>query len=375
MKPTIVESASAALEEMRRAAEAQQPFPLVLVDAVMPEMDGFDLAETIKEHPELASATVMMLSSAMPAGTAARCRELGVASLLTKPVAQSDLLDAILLAIDEAPAPQPPLLGGPQIPLRKSNLRILLAEDSVINRAVATGILEKQGHTLSHAENGIEAVEAVLNGNFDLVLMDVQMPEMDGLDATRRIREAEGERGRHTPIIAMTAHAMAGDRERCLEAGMDGYLSKPVKKDDLLNAVRDFAPNLGERRTANKTKSEVVTTSQTISSRRELLSEFDGDEELMQRVIDLFTENTPEVLSTIRESIARRDATGLERAAHKLLSSLGTFGGKAAREFALSLEEQGRRGNFEGVEEKFANLEREINKVYNALGEFSGVCV
>jgi len=241
MKPTVVESGTAALDEMRRAAKANRPFPLILLDAVMPEMNGFDLAEKIKEQPELASATVMMLSSAMPVGAVARCGELGVASLLTKPVAQSDLLDAITLAMQTVPADQSSSPADARASIGLSNLRILLAEDNVVNRAVATGILKKQGHALSHAENGREALKAMTNESFDLVFMDVQMPEMDGLDATRRIRELERERGGHTPIVAMTAHAMAGDRERCLEAGMDGYVSKPLKKEDLLDAIRDFA--------------------------------------------------------------------------------------------------------------------------------------
>jgi PAS domain S-box-containing protein len=265
MKPTVVESGAAALDEMRRAAEADQPFPLILLDAVMPEMDGFDLLEKIEEQPELASATVMMLSSAMPVGAVARCGELGVASMLTKPVAQSHLLDAIVLAMRSVPEDQPSSPAPAPNAAKLSNFRILLAEDNVINRAVATGILEKQGHTLSQAENGREAVAAVTNGNFDLVFMDVQMPEMDGLQATRRIREIERERGGHTRIIAMTAHAMAGDRERCLEAGMDGYISKPVKKEDLLNALRNLSRNNYEPVTRNGQ----ITASANLSTREE----------------------------------------------------------------------------------------------------------
>jgi len=370
MKPTVVESGSAALDEMRRAAKADQPFPLILLDAVMPEMDGFDLAEKIKTQPELASATVMMLSSAMPVGAVARCGELGVASLLTKPVAQSDLLDAILIAMHVAPAAQPPSPADVEMPVERLDLRILLAEDNVVNRAVATGILEKHGYALTHAENGREAVEAMTNGDFDLVFMDVQMPEMDGLNATRRIREIEQEKGGHTPIVAMTAHAMAGDRERCLDAGMDGYVSKPIRREDLLGAIREFTGKSREP----VTRKEIIAGSATLYTREEMLSELDGDEELLQKLGRLFAENTPGILASIRKSISARDSAGLERAAHKLLGSLGAFGAEPARKIASCLEEQGRLADFEAVEEKFANLEREVDKIYDALGEFSGVC-
>jgi two-component system sensor histidine kinase/response regulator len=224
---------------------------------------------------------------------------------------------------------------------------------------------------LSHAEDGREAVEAVTNAHFDLVFMDVQMPEMDGLSATRRIREMERERGGHTPIIAMTAHAMAGDRERCLDSGMDGYISKPVRKEDLLNAIRDFAGNNRDPLTSERVRS----VSASVFTREEMLRELDGDEELLQRLVELFLEDTPGILDTMRVFIAHRDSSGLEGAGHKLLSSLGPFGAEPARKLALSLEEMGRLGAFENAEEKFANLEGEINKIYDALGKFSAVCV
>jgi PAS domain S-box-containing protein len=233
MQPSVVASGAAAIVEMLRAAHAGTPFPLVILDGMMPEMNGFNVVEQIREHAELSAATVMMLSSAMPAGAVARCGELGVASYLTKPVTQAELIDAILIALGGANAIEP-VPATPSIPRAATSLRILLAEDNPINRAVAAGILEKRGHSLVHADNGREAVEAVARENFDLILMDVQMPEMDGFEATRRIREFEKATGRQTRIVAMTAHAMAGDRERCLAAGMDDYVSKPLQKTQLL---------------------------------------------------------------------------------------------------------------------------------------------
>jgi two-component system sensor histidine kinase/response regulator len=230
MRPVVVASGAAALEEMLRETRVGMPFPLVLLDGMMPEMDGLTVAEQIREHAELSGATVMMLSSAMSAGAVARCAELGVAAYLMKPVSELELLDAILIAIGGTVA-QPAAEAAPSVPVA-SGLRILLAEDNVVNRAVTAAIL--RNHLLVHAFNGRKAMEAAAGGTFDLIFMDVQMPEMDGFEATRRIREVEQAFGRHTPIAAMTAHAMAGDRERCLAAGMDDYLSKPLKKAEVL---------------------------------------------------------------------------------------------------------------------------------------------
>ncbi|MEY2488890.1 MAG: hypothetical protein QOC70_832 [Verrucomicrobiota bacterium] len=188
MQPTLVASGAAAIVEMLRAAHAGTPFPLVILDGMMPEMDGFMVVEQIREHVELSGATLMMLTSGMPAGAVARCRELGVASYLTKPVTQAELIDAILVAIGKAIEIEPAVATSP-IPRAATGLRILVAEDNLINRAVAAGILEKRGHSLVHAGNGREAVEAVARETFDLILMDGQMPEMDGFEATRRIRD------------------------------------------------------------------------------------------------------------------------------------------------------------------------------------------
>jgi CheY-like chemotaxis protein len=237
MRPTLIATASAALDELSRAARNGSPFGLVILDSAMPGTDGFALAEMIRMRPGLCGARVMMLSAAMPPGAAARCTELGIAGLLTKPVAQADLLDAIVaaksgLAAEKKRAP------AASAPIRTSQgLRILLAEDNLINRALATGILEKRGHQLVHATNGCEAVSAAKDESIDLIFMDVQMPEMDGFEATRRIREEQSVTGRRTPIVAMTAHAMASDRERCLAAGMDDYLSKPLRKAEIMEVL------------------------------------------------------------------------------------------------------------------------------------------
>jgi PAS domain S-box-containing protein len=360
MTPTVVESGQAGLDEMLRAAESGSAYQLVLLDAVMPEMDGFTLAEKIHEQPELADATVMMLSSAMPAGSAARCGTLGIASWLTKPVTQSDLLDAILLAINRNPEDQTArgleTSLAPSAPIR-SSLRILVAEDNPVNRAVATGILERQGHLLVHAANGREAVDAFSDGAFDLILMDVQMPEMDGFEATRRIRELEEGTESHIRIAAMTAHAMAGDRERCLAAGMDDYVSKPLRKEDLLRALNGAKPN----------EARPETGTRFLYSREELLSQCDGDEKLMSELVSIFRDHTPEIVHAIGEAVEKRQAPALATQSHKLLSSMGAFGADRARTLALRLEKHGQQNDFDGAKERFTELERETHKIYAAL--------
>ncbi len=234
MKPTAVSSGAAAVETMKKAAVAEAPFPLVLLDAMMPEMDGFAVAEEIKKNPLLAGATILMLSSADSAGDAARCRQIGIARYLRKPIKQAELLDTILIALGSVPL-QPSLShhGAQIVNATGAKWRILLAEDNEINQHLAANILKKRGHEVDVVENGREALRALERAPYDVILMDVQMPEMDGLAATAAIRDREKVSGRHMPIIALTAHAMQGDRERFLAAGMDAYVSKPLRPQDL----------------------------------------------------------------------------------------------------------------------------------------------
>jgi CheY-like chemotaxis protein len=241
MRPTTADSGRAALGCMMHAVAAGQPYPLVLIDAHMPEMDGFELAQRIRQTPELAGATIMMLSSADLTGEAARCRELGVTAYLTKPVRGSELVHAIAVALGQAPAATPSASSPPPggAPLRR--LHVLLAEDNAINSRVAVRMLEKEGHTVTVADDGRAAIELWERERFDVVLMDVQMPELDGFAATAEIRRREQaaapDTSCHVPIIAMTAHAMRGDEERCRQAGMDDYVSKPIDAKRLSAAI------------------------------------------------------------------------------------------------------------------------------------------
>jgi len=241
MRPTVVADGKTALKALREAREHGRSYQLILIDANMPEMDGYALAEEIKKHPELGNAFIMMLSSAGFRGEAARCRKLGLSAYLTKPIKQSYLLDAIMLALGAGVRKpgdaQAPFITRHSLSRARGQYKILLAEDNVINQKLAVRILERREHQVKVAANGVEALEFLEKEPFDLVLMDVQMPKMDGYQATAEIRKAEAGTDRHLPIVAMTAHAMKGDREKCLEAGMDDYLSKPLKPYDLLKKI------------------------------------------------------------------------------------------------------------------------------------------
>jgi two-component system sensor histidine kinase/response regulator len=240
LQPTAVESGRAALGSMMHATADHRPFALVLIDAQMPEMDGFELAARIRRTPALTGATIMMLSSADLAVDAGRCRELGVSAYITKPVRRAELIDAILLALGHVV--RNPSFGRPPCGTRRAArpLHVLLAEDNLVNSRLAVRLLELQGHTVIVAGDGRAAVELWGRDRFDVVLMDVQMPEMDGFEATAEIRRREragGGGGGHVPIIAMTAHAMREDEERCLRAGMDAYVAKPIDAGVLAEVI------------------------------------------------------------------------------------------------------------------------------------------
>jgi len=239
IQSTLAGNGRQALEVLAQMIEAHTPLPLVLTDDNMPELDGFQLAEEIRRIPRFAGAAMIMLSSGGQRGDAARCRELGLAGYLTKPVGQAELLDALLrVAGSKVSADRPVLVTRHSLREERRILHILLAEDNVVNQKLASQLLEKQGHTVVTAGNGREALDRLEKERFDLVLMDVQMPEMDGFEATAAIRKTEQATGVHLPVVAMTAHAMRGDMERCLAAGMDGYVSKPINAKEFLMAVR-----------------------------------------------------------------------------------------------------------------------------------------
>ena len=377
MRPTGVSNGISAVAAMRRAVIAGDPFPLVLLDAVMPKLDGFAVAEQIKRDPELTGGMIMMLSSADRGGDAARCRELGVACYLRKPITQAELFDAILTAMGAVPLEERESgrrSGSAHEGQRP--LHILLAEDNEVNQELAVKTLQKRGHTVVIACDGREAVAVLERESVDLVLMDIQMPEMDGFAATAAIREREQTTGRHVPIVALTAHAMKGDRERCLAAGMDAYVSKPLRVEELFAAIARLVPIAPAAPavpvsphapvpTANEPPIEVVFDPDWA------LARIEGDGALLRKMIGLFLAQAQKLLPEIRSAGERRDGKALERFAHKLKGSMGSFGNDRASEAALRLEIMGRNAEFVQTEETLADLEQEVARLREALLTFT----
>ena len=268
MRPEIAASGEEGLAKLERAASCGKPFPLVLLDAQMLGMDGFTLAGLIKQNPKLAGTTIMILTSSGQSGDAARCREIGIAAYLNKPIQKSELQEAIVAVLGKALGREgATVITRHTLRENRQKLHILLAEDNAVNQQLAVRLLEKRGHIVTVASTGSEAVALVKQSRFDRVLMDVQMPEMDGLEATAVIRKEEESTGVHLPIIAMTAYAMQGDRERCLAAGMDAYIAKPIQVEDLIDAIenRGKFPAVEEMATTAKHREpELIETASAV---------------------------------------------------------------------------------------------------------------
>ena len=367
MEVELVESGAAAIAALEAAT---QPFDLVLMDLMMPAMDGLETVAIIRESAAFAHVPVLLLSSADRAGYSARSRSLGIAHSLLKPVKQSDLLEAISEAVAAVP-PKETRRG--EAPKDESGAverrRILLAEDAAINQQVAVRLLEERGHSVVVVSNGRAAVEQVAAQPFDVVLMDVQMPTMDGLEATAAIRRAEAQTGGHVPIIAMTAHAMKGDRDRFLAAGMDGYVAKPVRPHELYAAVEGGGPNA---------EAELPAPADLPFEWDAALESVGGDEAMLRELAEMFFVECPKLMQQIREHIAGADGPELRRAAHTLKGSAHVFGAEEVAAAAHRLEEIGREG-FDGelsrtealadAEEALALLEDEMARLLPALRE------
>jgi CheY-like chemotaxis protein len=364
MQPQLVDSGVAALAALQSACDAHQPFGLILLDVMMPGMDGFTVVEHIRRQPALDWPTIVILSSAGQPGDIARCGALGVAAFLFKPINPADLLNAIVKALASAvqrKAPRPALPVPGHVPEGR-RLRILLAEDNTINSLVAVRLLEKAGHRVAVAINGQEALDFLQRASFDLVLMDVQMPIMGGFEAVARIRDKEKGTGEHLPIIALTAGAMSGDRERCLEAGMNSYVGKPIQKEELFAAIAAVVPGPGPSANERLVKEVFDPTW--------VLARVEDDRELLGKMIGLFLAQAQKLLPEIRSASECGDGKNLERAAHKLKGSMGSFGATLAIAAALRLEMMGRNGEFAGAEEANAVLEHEVARLREALTAF-----
>jgi two-component system sensor histidine kinase/response regulator len=401
MAPFAAACGSEAIVAMTQAAERGNPYPLVIVDGQMPGMDGFMLADQLKSRGLVKDSKLVMLSSSAQSSDIQRCRERGFAAYLTKPVKQSELFDMIatvLAAPEQEAAPVKRFVGRSEPSITESNgekWHILLAEDNPVNQRVASGILEKRGHLVVAVGNGREALQAMAMQRFDLVLMDLQMPEMDGFAATAAIREQEAGTDRHIPIVAMTARAMKGDRECCLEAGMDGYVSKPVNPKALLATLAELVqkttktePSEPDSQAAetNAPKTQPVKPKDAASdsTQREnaaihfesLMARVENDTALLEEMLELFLETSPKLLTQLEAGVERRDATVVQRAAHGLKGALQNLSAMPSAGAALKLEDAGRNGNLQQADELLAGLKSELERLQTDIQEWSkGVCV
>jgi len=363
---TCAEGASQALSELDAACSADRHYQLILTDMHMPGMDGFGLVQEIQRRPEVLPVTVVMLTSAGHSGDAERCRELGIHSYLYKPVRKQELLAAILRALGHPQTVSvPPAVMPTGRPAQGKSLHILLAEDNRTNQTVATRMLQKMGHSVVVASNGKEALSLLTTHGFDLVLMDIQMPEMDGLTATRKIRERERETRLHLPILAMTAHAMKGDRERCIEAGMDGYVSKPINSQELEAAIASTLRLQGEPTPAPSLEATTPSAapSAIVWDMGKTLERLGGDEKLFHEVLEIFLDDVPKHMARLRRAIAEGDAEAVEEAAHTLKGELGYVGIAAVSQKARELEEFGRRSDLRLAAGLYTTFASEISEL------------
>ena len=380
MKPECVDSGEAALEALEHAWEEKRPFRLLISDMQMPGMDGCTLSREIRKNPSFGEIPILMLSSGGQLDEAPECRKLGIAAYLMKPALPSDLLDAILTAFSipsKTEAPKEISVKATAPVVATNGLRILLAEDNLVNQKLAITLLQKRGHTVIPTGNGQEAIAVLETQRFDLVLMDVQMPVMDGFEAIRAIRSKERTTGSHIPIIALTAHAMKGDREKCLGVGADDYVSKPIRTSDLLAAMdrskilkveasakaepslktaplpQGAAPPPPAPVPANEARSGVFDVN-------DALDRVEGDRELLEEIARIFTSECASNMDAIRQAHAAGDARVLERVAHAIKGASANLSAVAVSQAAFELEKLAASGNLTNAGESIDKLQREV---------------
>lgn len=409
-----VSSGAKALEVLRQAVRAGYPFDIVLLDMQMPGMDGEQTAQVIRSDPALKQAKIIILTSMGKRGDAARLEALGCSAYLLKPVKQQMLREALMAVMSTNEEEQPHLLTRHQLAEQnRQHLRILLAEDNPINQKLAVTLLQKAGYSVDAVESGTHAVEKAKNGPYNAILMDVQMSEMDGFEATRLIREWENETGAHTPIIAMTAHALPGDRERCMEAGMDDYLSKPLEPKvffgmlerwthsdekpvssfestemtapvdeyiSIQNPLLDDDGLFGEEvePTAQEDNEKTLYTRMDFSNTPpmnigEALVHFDGDQTFMLEMFEFFLSGLPERYSEIQSALANNNANQLCRLAHNLKGTCLNFGTEPLAILSAELEEMGKREDLHAAQSLLEEMESQIKRLqeFAQIGNFS----
>jgi signal transduction histidine kinase/CheY-like chemotaxis protein/HPt (histidine-containing phosphotransfer) domain-containing protein len=383
MLPEAAFSAAEALEMVKRRLAGGHPFDIVLTDLHMPEMDGFELVEELNRGLG-ASKPILMLTSGEHRGDLARSRELGISAYLTKPVRRRELRAAVCAALGDGDRSADRQSGSNRRSLARKeapparSLRILLAEDNEINQLVACGILEQAGHTVEVAQNGSEVCPMLAARPFDVVLMDIQMPVMDGFQATAEIRQREKETGAHMPVIAMTAHAMAGYKERCLAAGMDGYVTKPIQHQLLLQVLAEIqlaAPAAlpamqGDASPGEATPSATEVTGPAHFDCADLIGRVNGNEVLARRLAGAFLDAMPRQLAALANAIANSDAPATALAAHSIKGAAANVSCAAVRDLASLMEQHGESGSLAGASETLNEFSAALDAVKPAMQQF-----
>jgi signal transduction histidine kinase/DNA-binding response OmpR family regulator/HPt (histidine-containing phosphotransfer) domain-containing protein len=384
LTPTVVNSGAAAQEAAAREAAAGRSFDLFLIDAAMPDIDGFALAHVLQKSAPRTPA-IMMLTTAGRRGARAADRELRIGGYLTKPIKTDDLLSMMVRALgadlrrDEAtPRPDPVTISQ----VRRHALRFLVAEDNVVNQRLMVRLLDKVGHAVTIVRTGRAALDALAAGGYDMALMDIQMPEMDGFEVAAALRERERGTRKHLPLVALTAHAMRGDRERCLQAGFDGYVSKPIRFQDLFDTIDRLAPvaatpapQPGEpvaARPPAAASGPAASASGLAFAEGAALESTGGDRVLLRELIGVFLEHAPAWIRELGSALGRGDAAEVHRLAHTIKGAVDSCGAARAYDAAMVLERMGRQGDLTAAAAAYAALDREIARVLPELADYAG---
>lgn len=377
-----VASGKEALERLYDAGPEGNGYDILLTDMCMPGMDGLELCRAVCANENTNGVPVVILTSADRAGMSQQCSQAGAVRFLTKPVRKSTLIDTVMQATGRSRQQPDSDETGAQdgqddaVRIQPQDCppqNILLAEDNPVNQKLAVRLLEKWGHYATVVGSGRDALSVLKENTFDMILMDIQMPDMDGLTATARIRRDEKRTGRHVPIIAMTAHALRGDREQCLEAGMDDYVSKPIDPSVLQEKIARYASvdsSLSDTRgqQVDETRTESYGEQEhEVIDKQETIDRVGGDKELFQELVELFRESAPELMSSIRQSIDNGDADGLHKAAHSLKGSVGNFSAAVAYDTALELETIGKGGDLSQADQAYTRMEQILEDLSGAL--------
>lgn len=383
MQPVLAASADDALSKLSTALDQNEPFQLLLTDMHMPDRDGYDLIESVRQDSRFDSLPIIILTSAHEPSDLARCLKLRVSEHLTKPVKQSELFEVLVrtLGIEEQLVKDGRLHLDGESQIRVPPQKILLVEDSRANQRVALAILNEHGHRVTVAENGRQALAILDEDDFDIVLMDVQMPEMDGYEATAEIRRQEQQTQRHQTILAMTAHAVSGDRERCLAAGMDDYLSKPIRREELFAALKRAATltengsagaEPGTQRAAlaspeDENSSSVSINDDAAIDMTRLLAQLNGSHTLVREITQSYIAETEEKLSGLADALAAGDSAAFRRHAHTIKGCMQVYGAEKARNMAQELEQMGANGDLSETERLLDQAEQEFRNILKQL--------